>query len=142
MSDNLKNLLNSFKTPDELRAYIEAQQQSLIDVSKKVKKLEKEKEELEKKLKKLESTSKITGNEQLDIEGISNSELICLTEIEKLKRLTEDRELSYQETQKFDILQKVLNQINSNKKNKDSSLAKVSDDELLRLIDGGKVDNK
>lgn len=140
MSDNLKNLLNSFKTSDELKAYIEAQQLSFIEVSKKVRTLEEENEKLQKKIKKLETEKNKESNIELEAQEVSHSEIICLSQIEALKRITEERTHTLEETKKFEIYQRILGQIVLSKKNKDDKLAKASDDELLRLVSGGKSD--
>lgn len=133
MSDNLKNLLNSFKTPDELRAYIEAQQQSLIDVSKKVKKLEKEKEELEKKLKKLESSENVTAS-NIQISGqMTNEEAICIVQLSNLRTISDERSLTFEETKKADVLIKLLQSLQSKDKKK-NELEEVDTETLLKLI--------
>lgn len=126
------------KTDMELKAYIEAQQQSFIEVSKKVRSLEEENQKLLNKIKTMESQG-LQERNLLSIEqGISNSEIICLVEIEKLKNTTEIRELTKDESQKFDTYQKILTQINAAKKKGSNPLDNVSSEDLLKLIDGGK----
>lgn len=142
MADNLKKLLNSFKTPDELKAYIEAQQQAFIDVSKKVRSLEEENQKLQAKINKLQSNEQKSSNDELKSQDIGHSELICLVEIEKLKYLTETRPLTYEESKRFEIYNKILGQISLSKKKGDNPLKDIPDDELLRLIEGGKSDVK
>ena len=138
MEDNLKKLLNSFKTADELKAYIEAQQQSFIDISIKMRTLEEENKNLKNKIQKLESDDRKSKNSELESQNISHSELICLTEIEKLRFVTETRPLTLEETKRFEIFQKILGQIGLAKKNNDNPLKDTTNEELLKLIEGGK----
>lgn len=138
MSDKSKKYLNTFKTEEELKAYIEAQQQSFIEVSKKVKNLEDENEALNKKIEKLQLDQTKSKINDLEAQDVSNSEIICLSQIELLKKRTEERELTYEESKKFEIFTKIYQQIKTAKKSNDEDLKNKSTDELLRVISGGK----
>lgn len=141
MSDKVKNYFNTFKTEEEFKAYIEAQQQSFIEVSKKVKNLEDENVNLQKKIEKLKLEQNKVTVSSLEAQDVSHSEIICLSQIELLKKRTEERELTYEESKKFEIFTKIYQQIKTAKKIGDEDLKKLSNDELLRVIQGGKSEN-
>lgn len=138
MSDKSKKYLNTFKTEEELKAYIEAQQQSFIEVSKKVRGLEDENDNLKKKIDKLQLQQNKDKVSSLEAEEISDSEIICLSQIELLKKRTEERELTYEETKKFEVFTKIYEQIKTAKKNNDEKLKETSTEQLLSLVSGGK----
>ncbi len=134
MSDNIK----SFKTEEELKAFIEAQRLSFVAISIKVRNLEEENENLKKKIEKLklEQVKSSVSDQEM-----SNSEIICVSQIELLKKRTEERELTFEETKKFEVLTKIYEQIKSNKKSNDDELKNVSTEDLLTVLQGGKSEN-
>ncbi len=138
MSDKTKKYLNNFKTEEELQAYVDAQQHSFIEVSKKVKNLEDENENLKKKIEKLKLEQTKSTISSLEASETSHSEIICLSQIELLKKRTEERELTYEESKKFEIYTKIYQQIRTAKKTNNEELEKLSNDELLSVIQGGK----
>lgn len=132
MSD-LKKLLNSFKTDEELKAYIEAQQHSFIEMSKKMKALEDLNANLTRQIGELTTELQWGKASELDTTNISNSELICLTEIGKLKITTSERPLTLEEAKKLDLYVKVL-QIMTSKKSKQDEFKDFDTEKLLKIV--------
>lgn len=63
---------------------------------------------------------------------ISDEEALCVQEIIKLKKYSDDRELSTDEIKKFDLLNKNLRLIRGQvKRGKSSNLNHLSDEELM-----------
>lgn len=69
--------------------------------------------------------------------GISNEQLICETQIFLLKEVAITRQLNADETRRFATFVDVLEKIRSNNEDKDLTLEKFSDSDLLKLV----VDN-
>lgn len=133
--------MSYFKTIEEYQAFIEAQKVALVEASKKINKLEEQNQLLTQQVQDLSREIQWEKNSELESSGISHSEMICLVEIEKLKNLTTERALTYDETKRLEIFHKILGQIALAKKNKDGDdLKSKSTDELLKeltLIEGG-----
>lgn len=134
------SVYDSLKTPEEFKAYIEAQKTALVDASKRIKILEDENTALKQQVEQL--STEIAWDEKKDQydPNISNSEMICLVEIEKLKHATATRPLTKDECQKLDTYHKILVQIQADKKKKTEDFSGKSDEELiqqLKLVSGG-----
>lgn len=140
MSD-IKKLVNSFKTDDELHMFISAQQSSIIEVSKKIKSLEDENEKLKKQIEIYKLGQVAKDSEALGLMGDGQSEIICKTQIDLLKSASDERLLTLEESKKLDTYVKILGQISLAKKTKDSGLKDKSDAELFQLISGGKSES-
>jgi len=132
MSDNILNLAKSFKDMTELQAYCDSQYKLIIDLSKKINKLEQEKKSLEETLLK----NNLNSSPLLDLSTeLSNEEVVCMVQLKLLKEISDRGSLTLEETRKFEIFTKILQIIHSNKKNNGEVLNKVKDDELLSLIE-------
>ena len=75
----------------------------------------------------------------LDGLGVSNEQLICETQITILKDKAITRELTFEEAKKFAIFTEVLENIRKASKGSDINVQKLSDEELLKLVEGSDV---
>lgn len=133
---NLQKALESLKTTEELKAYIEAQQNSFIEISVKFKLLSDENERNKKQIEKFQSEKNQQRTNELKADGYSDAEIICITQLELLRLISDERHLTYEEVKKTETLTKVYDQIKKIAKNEDEFKGKTEAD-LLKLIEGG-----
>lgn len=125
---------DALKTPEEFKAYIEAQKKALIDASKKIKELEDLNKELQQQVTDLSSEIAWDAKKDQYDPNIGNSEMICLVEIEKLKHLTATRPLTLEESKKFSTYYDILTNLHQNKMNKEDPYKDIPSEELLKLV--------
>jgi len=126
----MKDVNDLEKSFNELQSYSDSQFKSIVELKKQIKKLEEENGSLKTMLESnLPSLS-------VDMFGISNEQLICETQITILKDKAVTRELTFEEAKKFAIFSEVLENIKKNSKSSDINVQKMSDDELLKLVEG------
>lgn len=134
MSDN--NTDKKFKNKSELQKYAEQQFNSLLIATQTISQLRSTVEELKKELaayKEKEEESKII------VVPVSDEELICRSQIQKLYGKAINQELTLEETKRLDLLIKNLYLIKNNGKTKslDGESKKIPDnlsqEELLQL---------
>lgn len=88
------------------------------------------KAEIEELKAKLEAKSPL-----LSLEEISNEELICLEQLDLLKKQSSTRELTLEETRKAEIWSKMLISIRDKQRNEDDAAKGVKIDELLKTVE-------
>ncbi len=127
-----KNLLQ-YKEYSQLMEYASAQEKTILQISKKLQKAEEERDYY----KKLSESSPGISNQPKELQKIdgNQTEDICHNEIYKLKEVSSMRELTYEETKKLEIYFKVLTQINHNTKPLDVPAKKMTDEQLLKLVE-------
>jgi len=126
----MKDVNDLEKSFNELQSYSDSQFKSIVELKKQIKKLEEENGSLKSMLENnLPSLA-------MDMLGVSNEQLICETQITILKDKAVTRELTFEEAKKFAIFSEVLENIKKNTKSSDISVQKMSDDELLKLVEG------
>lgn len=134
-SNNLDKMSIKFKEFSELQMFAEAQQKTIISLTKKLN----EKEDEIKHLKKLiegavpllpssESQSIIINLADTDEKNI------CKLELNKLKKLSLDRELTLEEAKKVDIYSKLLLAIDSKAPKAPRDVEPISDEALLEVL--------
>src|SRR5262249_54053581 len=107
---------------------LEAQYTVISNLQTQLKKVEEENKSLKLML---EGTVPLISNNVMDI-GISPSRIICETQIAILKNFAITRELTLEESKKFQIYVDILETL---KKEKDDGVkANISEDELLKLV--------
>lgn len=117
----------------ELQNYSDNQFKSIVDLKKQIKRLEEENASLKKMME--TSLPSIT----FDGLGVSNEQLVCETQITILKDKAITRELTYEEAKKFAIFTEVLESLRKSSKNSDINVQKLSDEELLKLMESTNV---
>lgn len=75
-----------------------------------------------------------------EISNVSDEEFICLSELAKLKKISENDSLTEQEVRTFDLLNKNLRLIRGQNEKKTPKGKPMSKDDLLKIVDGGKSD--
>lgn len=125
---DIQDVEENFKS---LQQFSDSQYKLIEDLTKKVNTLKAENDSLQQML---------TGNlPNLEFGndghiGISNEQLICETQICLLKDKACKGELNADETRKFATFVDVLEKLRKNKSDKDMSLTKMSDVDILKLV--------
>lgn len=125
-----------FKELAEKQFHIEAQHNTIVELSKKINALESERDHLKLLLEQstpLLDTSKLEG----ELMGSSNEEMICRAQIAKLNMISSQRELTLEECRKLEIYSKILNTLQNRPKTIKLEAKKLEDGELLKLLDNG-----
>ena len=113
---------------------IKTQQKQLTDLNRKINEYKLEIENLKTEIRHLRSLSPTAVNE-LNTKGekMSNEKIIALQEISKLKDISDERPLEFDEVKKYDILVKALKSMETVQEKKDE-VGTLSTDELLQAL--------
>lgn len=113
---------------------IKTQQKQLTDLNRKINDYKLEIENLKTEIRHLRSLSPTAVNE-LNTKGekMSNEKIIALQEISKLKDISDERPLEFDEVKKYDILVKALKSMETVQEKKDE-VGTLSTDELLQAL--------
>jgi len=133
MSQILQHILQ-IKEMNDLREYAQAQYNTIMQLNKKVQRLEEERDHLKSLL---EQTVPVIKPDQQIIEADTDQELICKLELQKLREISSIRELTYEECKKVEIYSKILGQ-KIDKKN-EREVEKIDTKDLLKLVE--KIDD-
>lgn len=130
-----KTLLQ-YKTLEELQMFAQAQQNIIMQISKKVKNLEEERDHLKKLL---ETSVPIIHPEGKPIAEkflTSSEEAICVMQLEKLRDISVSRELTLEETRRVEIFSKILATFRNMPKTIELKNKQLTTEELLMLVEG------
>ena len=116
----------------ELRDFSEAQQKVIIQLNKKIQKLEAEKAKLEETIKK-SPVQLFQGNITLDSD-LATEEAICVMQIKRLEEISLGRELTLEETRKLEAFSKILATFRNVKTPPKNKAELVESAELLKLV--------
>ena len=124
--DSIETLLSEYKTSVELQAFAKSQMEVISNLTKKLAKAEEEKRHLEELL---EQTNPLqVGQTNLAVPsvdlGASDSEIIARTQLQMLRVMAMQGELTMEEVKKVQILTDVL--LSLNKKEKEDSEAQIT----------------
>jgi len=130
-----------YKELNQLQEYAMAQQTTIIQLSKKIQKIEDERDHLKTLL---ESSVPLLKTQPEGVNQISgdDTEYICTVEISKLKNMTLERELTYEECKRLDTYFRILNQINSRPTQREKEVKDLKTEDLLKLVENNGNDNK
>jgi hypothetical protein len=127
-------MIGQFNTLEQLQDFCRAQYKTIIDLSKKITRIEEEKKHLEKLLQ--DSVPLIPKESNLSLSSnITDEEVICRTQLKLLKDIAQDRELTLEETKKVDTYTKLLQMIMAPKKMPDSKAKNIKTDDLIALLE-------
>ena len=126
----MKDVADLEKSFNELQNYSDSQFKSIVELKKQISKLQEENKSLKAMLENNLPTLSFEGL------GISNEQLICETQLTILKDKAITRELTFEEAKKFAIFTEVLEKIRLSTKTSDVNVQKLSDDDLLKLVEG------
>lgn len=132
MSDNILQMAKSFKDMTELQAYCDSQYKTIIELSKKINKLEQQNKDLEKLVESKGLISEVSSTLSVDA---SDEEVICTAQLKLLRDISNKGAFTLEESRKFEIFTKILQTIQANKKKTGEGLGKLNDDELLSMIE-------
>ena len=139
---SIDDLAKEYQTIEEWKALAQAQQKQVNTLTKKVKELEAEKKDLKKQIEQVpaKSTQVIEFPGQSNILLKSDVETIAQVQLQKLKEISFDRELTLEEAKRVEIFNKVIlsNKVKSN--DIDAQSKEFSEEELIGLLadDSGK----
>lgn len=137
MGDTPSRTIMQYKEFEQLQQYATAQEQTLMQLSKKLKKLEEERDHLKQLL---ESSVPLLKEEGKELSGqkflTSSEEAICVMQLEKLRDISSGRELTLEEARRVEIFSKVLSATRNSPKVIELKTQKMSEAELLVLAQG------
>lgn len=136
MSQPVDKTVAQYKDFNQLQEFAQAQQTTIISLSKKIQKLEDERDHLKKLL---ESTVPLFNEPGKVIASgkllTSAEEAICVMQLDRLRDISLERELTLEETRRVEIFSKVLASVKSKPKDSDSKAKEMSNEELLALVE-------
>jgi len=130
MSGNIDQIAKQYKSKEDLLAYADAQYKTIIKLTRRISKLEDEKEELKKQLS--ESSAKMSVENPM---GVTDEEAICMMELTKLKNKSLIDELTMEECRKVEVYVKTLATIRNQPKKIDIQTKGMTTEELLKHFD-------
>ncbi|NBW58363.1 hypothetical protein EBR43_11425 [bacterium] len=135
---SLEKMLDEAKDLAELRVFSEAQQKTIVKLSKKNKELEDEISHLKKLL---ETTAPIISNNEA-VPSVSadkflttDQEAICRMQLNRLKEVSYERELTLEEAKRVEIFSKIINVLENSPKTIKVETKNLDNKELLSLIE-------
>lgn len=134
---SLDLMLNETKDLAELKAFSEAQQKTIVKLSKKNKELEEEVSHLKRLL---ESSVPIIATDntpviQADKFLTSDQEAICRMQLNRLKEVSYERELTLEEAKRVEIFSKIINVLENSPKTIKVETKNLDNKELLSLLE-------
>lgn len=134
----IDNIAKQFKNFAELQQFCSVQFQQILDLQAKIKDVEDKNKHLEKLLDTNSVLIQSSGDIQKLVSESVDAETICLSQLKLLNRLSEDGQLTLEETKKTEIFYKILTSIQSKSKSKTNPTDELNDAELLTLITSDK----
>lgn len=140
---SLEKMLDEVKDLAELRVFSEAQQKTIIKLSKKNKELEEEVSHLKKLLENqtplIETLSQPSVGEKF---LTSDQESICRMELNKLKQISFERELTLEEAKRVDIYSKIINVLENSPKTIKVETKSIPSQDLMSLVQSEESSNE
>ena len=127
VNDTLEQMVKAFNSDSEKQAFMEAQHQQIVRLSKEIKELKKENIELQVAIREKDKIPVKFDN--ID-PNLTDEESICLVQIALLQRTSIERELTSEEVKKLEILSKVLTNV-KNRSAKSKSNQEMDDIEQM-----------
>lgn len=132
---SIEKMMEEYKTVVELQAFAEAQFKTIQELSKKAKRLEEENTKL---LKQVDSLNPDNKKEEFDYSKFLTStdqETISKIQLNRLKEVSFDRELTLEEAKRVEIFTKILVTMDEKNKNIPAQGKRLDDGELLKLLE-------
>lgn len=130
---NIKDISKEFSDYAALLEFSSAQQETILSLSKQLVKLEEKNKKLESMLAKQSIISEEPKESNTELFISSDEEAICRTQLQKLREVALDRELTLEESRKVEIYSKILLQLQNKPKTIKVEAQKLSTTELLAL---------
>lgn len=137
-------MLEEVKDMAELRVFSEAQQKTILKLSKKNKELEEEVSHLKKLLESQTPLVQTDASVGLPAEKFltSDQEAICRMELNKLKQSSFERELTLEEAKRVDIYSKILNVLENSPKTIKVETKSIPSQDLMSLVQSEESSNE
>lgn len=136
MSNQIDKTVAQYRDFNQLQEFAQAQQTTIVQLSKKIQKLEDERDHLKKLL---ESSVPLLKEPGKSIPGekflTSDEEAICVMQLNKLRDISTERELTLEETRRVEIFSKILTTVRNAPKVIELKSKQLTDGELLALIE-------
>jgi hypothetical protein len=128
----------------DIRAFSEAQQKTIIQLTKKVKQLEEERDHLKKLLESTAPIIQTANNTLVQTEKFltSDQEAICRVQLTKLRDIALDRELTLEETKKVEIFSKIITVLENAPKTIKIDTKSIESNDLMGLLEDSSQDNE
>lgn len=130
--DNINDLIEQYRTIDELKEFAEAQYQTIIDLSKKIRVLEEKNKSLEQTLIQTGQNLPDLGKSNLVVE--SDEEAICKVQISRLRDRMLGQDLTYEEAKKLQIYTELLLKIQNRPKTIEVHTKGLNDTQLISML--------
>jgi hypothetical protein len=128
----------------DIRAFSEAQQKTIIQLTKKVKQLEEERDHLKKLLESTAPIIQTANNTPVQTEKFltSDQEAICRVQLTKLRDIALDRELTLEETKKVEIFSKIITVLENAPETIKIDTKSIESNDLMGLLEDSSQDNE
>lgn len=142
---SLSSMFQETKELSDLQAFCEAQQKSLVSLTKQIKQLEDERDHLKTLL---EATTPTISNPSVAPTSITekllttDQETICRVQLTRLREISLERELTLEETKKVEIFSKILSSIENAPKTIKIDAKKFDSGDLMGLLEDSVSDNE
>ena len=134
--EDINKSIQQYKDFETLQQFAQAQHTTIVQLSKKIQKIEDERDHLKKLL---ESSVPILKEPGKEIAGskflTSDEEAICVMQLNKLRDISSERELTLEETRRVEIFSKILNAVRNAPKVIEVKTKQLSNEELLASIE-------
>lgn len=142
---SMKSMFEETKELSDLKAFSEAQQKTIVQLTKKVKQLEEERDQLKSQI----NAPVPTPSSNIEPSGAiadkfltSDQEAICRTQLMKLREIAFDREMTLEETKKVEIFSKILTSLENAPKTIKIDTKSMDNSDLMGLLEESLNDNE
>lgn len=134
--EDVSKTIQQYKDFDQLQQFAQAQHTTIVQLSKKIQKIEDERDHLKKLL---ESSVPILKTDNTPALGnkflTSDEEAICVMQLNKLRDISSERELTLEESRRVEIFSKILTSVRNAPKVIEVKTKQMSNEELLASIE-------
>lgn len=138
MSQPIDKMIAQFKSLEDLQAFCKAQQKTLIDLTKKLKGSEDEIKHLKKLLE--GAVPVINAPAKIDFSA-NDEEAIAREQLYLLKKISAEKELTLEETKRYEIYTKMLISLKEKPKTIDASSRTLSNEQLMATLKSSDSDD-
>jgi len=142
---SIDSMFKETKELSDLKAFSDAQQKTIVQLTKKIKQLEEEKEELRILLQDNKPIENKIENKPPTIAEkflTSDQETICRIQLMKLREIALDREMTLEETKKVEIFSKIIASIENAPKTIKIDTKSLDSGDLMNLLEDNSEQNE
>lgn len=140
----IKSMFEETKELADMRAFSEAQHKTIVQLTKKIKQLEEERDHLKKIVETTAPVIQTSPSASFPAEKFltSDQEAICRVQLNKLREIALDRELTLEETKKVEIFSKIITTLENAPKTIKIDTKSVDSSDLMGLLDESVIENE